>query len=725
MRKKISVFILFIGFTSVLMAQDKNVNLEEIWNGTFRQERMQSLQSLKSGKEYVVQNYDRSKKKLTVDIYSYKTGEKIGTLISTLDMDGLDYFSGFELSPEEDKALLSTEIEAIYRRSSKGIYYVYDLKSKSLEKVSDEKIKEPTFSPDASKVAYVFENNLFVKDLKTGKTTQITQDGIPHKIINGTTDWVYEEEFAFVRAYEWNENGSKIAFLRFDETDVPTFSMDIYGRYGEQLYPSQEVIKYPKAGEKNSDVTLHIYDLSTQKTSKVDLPRSYEYIPRIQWTNDPNVLSAQMMNRHQNDLNLVFVNTNENSAKVILHETADAYIDITDNLSFLNDNSFIWTSEKNGWNHIYHYDKTGKLLHQITDGEWRVTDFYGFDPNSGRIYYQSTENGSINRDVFSIKADGTNKVQLTDRIGTSSTDFSADFTYFINSFTNAETPYVFTLHSAKNGKLVRKIKDNSALLETLKPYHFSKKEFSTIHINGNDLNMWMIKPSNFDPSKKYPVLMYQYSGPGSQEVSNRFFGANDYWYQLLAQEGYIIACVDGRGTGMKGVAFKTVTQNELGKYELEDQVSAAKLLGARDYIDANRIGIWGWSYGGFMAANAIFQAPDTYAMAIAVAPVTSWRFYDSVYTERYMETPQENAEGYDENSPITHVQGLKDPFLLVHGTGDDNVHVQNSMQLVSALVAADKQFDMFFYPDRNHGIYGGNTRIHLYTMMTNFIFKNL
>lgn len=725
MHIKTGIFILLIGLTSVLTAQDKNVSLEEIWNGTFEQERMQSLQSLKNGKDYVVKNYDRANKTLTVDIYSYKTGEKTGTLISTADMNGLSHFVGFELSQDESKALLSTEVEAIYRHSSKGIYYVYDLKAKSLEKISEEKIKEPTFSPDASKVAYVFENNMYIKDLKTGETTQVTTDGVLHKIINGTTDWVYEEEFGFVRAYQWNKDGSKIAFLRFDETEVPTFSMDIYGTYGQQLYPSQEVIKYPKAGEENSDVTLHLYNVSENKISEVKLPAAYEYIPRIKWTNDPMILSAQTMNRHQDDLNLVFVNAANNSAEIVLHETAEAYIDITDDLSFLNDNSFIWTSEKNGWNHIYHYDKTGKLLHQVTDGEWRVTNFYGFDAKTGRMYFQSTENGSIDRDVYSIRADGSNKARLTQKTGTNSADFSADFTYFINSYTSADTPMAYTLHLAKNGKLVRKIKDNSALLATLEPYHFSGKEFSTIHVNGNDLNMWMIKPADFDPSKKYPLFMSQYSGPGSQSVANQFFGTNDYWYQLLAQEGYIVVCVDGRGTGMKGVEFKKMTQNQLGKYELEDQVDAAKLLGTRDYIDENRIGIWGWSYGGFMAANAIFQAPETFAMAIAVAPVTSWRFYDSVYTERYMQTPQENPEGYDQNSPITHVEGLEDPFLLVHGSGDDNVHVQNSMQLISALIQANKQFDWRIYPDKNHGIYGGNTRLHLYTLMTDFIKKNL
>ena len=408
-----------------------------------------------------------------------------------------------------------------------------------------------------------------------------------------------------------------------------------------------------------------------------------------------------------------------------MQEIDKAYVDITDNLTFLKDNSFIWTSEKDGWNHIYHYDKNGKLINQITNGNWEVTDYYGFDAKSKTVFYQSTENGSVNRDVYSIKANGKNKKRLTEKEGTNSADFSADYTYFINSFTSTKTPYVFTLHDAKNGKLLRKIKDNSELLEKEKAYGFSPKELSTIEINGNELNMWMIRPSDFDPSKKYPLLMFQYSGPGSQQVSNTYFGTNDYWYQLLANEGYIIATVDGRGTGFKGAAFKKVTQNELGKYELEDQIEAAKKFGSLDFIDKERIGIWGWSYGGFMSSNAILKGNDVFSMAIAVAPVTSWRFYDTIYTERYMTTPQENPSGYDENSPINHVDKLKGAYLLVHGTGDDNVHVQNTMRLIEALVQANKQFDWALYPDKNHGIYGGNTRLHLYTKMTNFIKENL
>jgi dipeptidyl-peptidase-4 len=410
----------------------------------------------------------------------------------------------------------------------------------------------------------------------------------------------------------------------------------------------------------------------------------------------------------------------------VLTEIDEAYVDVTDNLTFLDDNSFIWTSEKDGWNHVYHYAENGKLLNQVTKGNWEVTNYYGFNPKAKRIYYQSTETGSVNRAVYSIKVNGKSKKELAAISGANSADFSADFSFFVNTHSSAETPNQYTLHEAKSGELVREIKNNEKLESKLRAYNLSKKELSTITINGNELNMWMIKPKDFDPTKSYPLLMYQYSGPGSQSVSNSFFGTNDYWYQMLAQNGFIVACVDGRGTGYKGRDFKKVTQLQLGKYELEDQVAAAQSLGQESYIDADRIGIWGWSYGGFMSSNAIFQANDVFSFAIAVAPVTSWRFYDTVYTERYMTTPQENAEGYDDNSPITHVDEFeKGDFLLIHGSADDNVHVQNTMQLIEALVQANKKFDWRIYPDKNHGIYGGNTRLHLYNVMTDFLMKQL
>ncbi|UBZ08486.1 S9 family peptidase [Salegentibacter mishustinae] len=714
---------LLIAATSTIYAQDKEISLEEIYDGTFRQEYLQSLQSLDNGKEYVVLNRDRNANTSSIDVYSYKSGEKVRSLLNSKDLSEISGFQGFELSENEDKILLSTNMEQIYRRSSRGIYYIYDVEDKTLTKLSDNKVQEPTFSPDASKVAYVFENNIYTYDIASGEETQVTTDGKKNKLINGVTDWVYEEEFAFVRAFDWNKTGTHLAYLKFDESEVPEFSMDMFG---QDLYPSQQVFKYPKAGEANSEVSLYTYELAAEESEKVELG-DYEdfYIPRIKWTQDPEILSVQVLNRHQNDLDLIFVNAEDNEAEVVMNETDEAYIDITNNLTFLEDNSFIWTSEKDGWNHIYLYDEDGELENQVTEGNWEVTDYYGYDEDSKKIFYQSTENGSVNRDVYSIKINGKNKTRLTEKEGTNSADFSADYTYFINSYTSTETPYEFTLHNAKNGKLVRKIKDNSALLEKEATYNFAPKELSTIEVNGNELNMWMIKPNDFDENKEYPLLMFQYSGPGSQSVSNSYFGTNDYWYQLLANEGYIIATVDGRGTGFKGADFKKVTQNELGKYEVEDQIAAAKKFGEMDCIDENRIGIWGWSYGGFMSSNAILKGNDTFSMAIAVAPVISWRFYDTIYTERYMTTPQENPSGYDENSPINHVEKLKGDYLLIHGGGDDNVHLQNTMRMVEALVQANKQFDWAIYPDRNHGIYGGNTRLHLYTMMTDFIKEKL
>jgi dipeptidyl-peptidase-4 len=681
------------------------------------------LRSLKNGKEYSVLNYDRNSKAYSIDVYNYKSGDKVRTLLNSQDLDQLTRISSYEFSNDESKLLLATNLNQIYRRSALGTYYVYDIKSKMLSLVSDDKIQEPTFNNDGSKIAYGFDNNLYVRDLNSAVTSQFTKDGKKNHIINGITDWVYEEEFAFVRAFDWNADGTKIAYIKFDETQVPEFSMDVYGK---ELYQTQQVFKYPKAGESNADVSLYVYDLETEKTSNIDVSdyNNY-YIPRIKWTKNSDILSAQLTNRNQNEVDLVFVNTSKNTTELILKETDAAYVDITDNLTFLNDNSFIWTSEKSGWNHIYHYSRTGKLINQITDGDWEVTNYYGFDSNTGRIYYQSTENGSINRDVYSVMASGKNKFRLSSKTGTNSGSFSADFSVYINTFSNATTPYTYTLNESLSGDQLREIENNEGLKDLLATYKLSPKEFSTINVNGNDLNMYTIKPLDFDESKQYPLFMYQYSGPGSQNVANSWNGSNDYWHQMLVQQGYIVVCVDGRGTGLKGRDFKKVTQKELGKFEVEDQIAAAKKLGGLSYIDANRIGIWGWSYGGFMSSNCLFQGADTFEMAIAVAPVSSWRFYDTIYTERYMETPQVNASGYDENSPISHVDKLEGEFLLVHGSADDNVHAQNTMRLVEALVQADKDFEWALYPDKNHGIYGGNTRLHLYKKMTNFIKENL
>lgn len=719
----LAVFCFFV--TALSTAQNKSISLDDIWSkGTFRTERLDALHSMKNGQQYSVLNLDRANGSTAIDIYDYKTLKKVKTLVSSTSLEAIKFFTDYTFSDDETLVLLATNQESIFRRSTLANYYIFNTTTNELTSVSDDKIQEPTFSPNGKKVAYGLNNNLYVKDLSTRKTIQITTDGVKNKIINGITDWVYEEEFAFVRAFEWNADSNKIAFIRFDETNVPEFSMDVYGK---DLYQTQTVFKYPKAGEANAVVSLHIHDLKKNKTKAVKLDKAYKdfYIPRIKWSNNPDVLSAQYMNRHQAALDLWLIDANKNKATIAIAEKDKAYIDVTDNLTFLKDNSFIWTSEKDGFNHIYHYGKKGKLINQVTKGNWEVTNYYGFDAKTNNIYYQSVENGSINRDVYSINLNGRNKVRLTKEIGTNNADFSADFTYFINTFSSATTPPKYTLNSALNGTVVKSIKDNTTLAKTVSEFKTSKKEFSTINVNGNDLNMWIIKPANFDATKTYPLFMNQYSGPGSQQVANRWNGLNDYWYQMLAQKGYIIACIDGRGTGLKGADFKKITQKELGKFEVEDQIEAAKLLGQRAYIDASRIGIWGWSYGGFMSSNALFKGNDVFKMAIAVAPVTSWRFYDSIYTERYMTTPQENASGYDDNSPINHVDKLKGDFLLIHGTGDDNVHVQNTMRMVEALIQANKQFEWMIYPDKNHGIYGGNTRKHLYAKMTNFIDRTL
>ena len=722
--KNITKCLFLLVLTSVSALAQQKLTLEEIWGGAFRTQGMTALEALKNTNQYTVLNFDRATKSSQIDLYDFATLEKVATLIDSKNHKELEGIDSYTFSKDEKKILIANHSDAIFRHSFTADYFIYDVTAKSLVKLADYKVQEPTFSPDGTKIAYAYQNNLYVYDLGSKKHTQITTDGKKNAVINGITDWVYEEEFAFVRAFDWNAAGDKIAFIRFDETNVPEFSMDMYN---QGLYPTQNVFKYPKAGEKNSDVSLHIYDVKAASAKKINLDKYNDfYIARIEWTNEANTLSAQVLNRHQNNLDLLFVDGNSGATKVVLNEKDKAYVDVTDNLTFLKDNSFIWTSEKDGFNHIYHYDKNGKLKNQVTKGKWEVTAYYGFDEKAGTIYFQSTENGSINRDVYSVKLNGSGKKRLSAQTGTNGATFSPNFQYFINSYSSAKNAPKHTLHETKTGKLIKTIVSNEALEAKLAKYDLPTKEFSEITTEkGHKLNSWMIKPKDFDPNKKYPVFMFQYSGPGSQQVDNNWNSTDDYWFMMLAQQGYIVACVDGRGTGFKGAEFKKCTQKELGKYEVEDQIDAAKLFGTYSYVDKSRIGIFGWSYGGFMASNCIFQGADVFKTAIAVAPVTSWRYYDSIYTERYMQTPQENPSGYDNNSPINHVSKLKGNFLLIHGTADDNVHVQNTMKMIEALVQANKQFDWAIYPDKNHGIYGGKTRLQLYTKMTNFIKEKL
>ena len=706
-----------------LTAQQK-ITIDEIYNGTFRAKGMDELKSMKNVNQYTVLNFDNQTRSQQIELYDFATLKKVATVIDTKSFselkDGIDSYS---FSNDEKQLLIANNLTQIYRHSFTADYYLFNLNTQKISKILNQ-VQEPTFSPDGTKIAYSRANNLFLYDIASKSETQITNDGQKNAIINGITDWVYEEEFAFVRAFDWSTDGKHLAFIRFDESLVPNFSMDLYQK---DLYPTAQTFKYPKAGEKNAAVSLHIYSLNTKGSKQINIGE-YDnfYIARLKWTNDPNLVSIQVLNRHQDNLDLLFIDAVSGNASVVLNEKDKAYVDVTDNLTFLKDNSFIWTSEKDGYNHIYLYDKKGKLKNQVTQGNWEVTSYYGFDEKTKTVFYQSVEKGSILRDVYKISLDGKKKVRLSSQTGTNAATFSPDFSLFINSFSSVTVPTFYTLNSAIDGKQVQEIVNNNTLLDKLKKYDLPAKVFFELTTEkGHKLNAWMIKPKDFDETKKYPVFMNQYSGPGSQQVSSQWFSTNDYWFMMLAQQGYIVVCVDGRGTGFKGAEFKKCTQKELGKFEVEDQIDAAKVIGNYAYVDKSRIGIFGWSYGGFMSSNCLFKGADVFKMAIAVAPVTNWRFYDSIYTERYMTTPQENASGYDENSPINHVSKLKGNFLLIHGTADDNVHVQNTMQMVEALVQANKQFDWAIYPDKNHGIYGGKTRVQLYTKMTNFIKEKL
>ncbi|HBF20202.1 MAG TPA: S9 family peptidase, partial [Cryomorphaceae bacterium] len=602
-------------------------------------------------------------------------------------------------------------------------YYIYDLKAALLDSIPVEgKQQLATFSPTRNQVAFVHDNHMFVQDLDT-KGTQLIAfgKGKDDAFIAGAVDWVYEEEFSFDKGFEWSPDGDFIAYYQFDEREVPLFSMDIFGK---GLYPSEYEFKYPKAGEPNSKVTIHLLHMNDQQDITVELPEEYEYIPRIKWTKG-NQLVIYTMNRLQNKLTLWRVNPEDAEPYLLYQENAPSYLEITDDVRFLKDGSFIWTSERDGYNHIYHISVKGEIKTQITKGEWPVTEFYGIDEDSQTLYYQSAEESPLERAVYSINLKGNTKKKLSKLNGWNNAEFSNGFKYYINSYSSKDVPTLETLHTS-DGNQLRVIQDNTDLKARLRSYNLASKEFFTFTTEDQvELNGWIMKPFDFDPAKKYPVLMFVYGGPGSQTVKNQYDGFNHFYYETLANQGYLIVSVDNRGTGARGRDFRTTTYQELGKFETEDQISGAKYLGTLPYVDKDRIGIWGWSYGGYMSSLCITKGADVFKMAVAVAPVTNWRFYDSIYTERYMRTPQDNASGYDENSPINHVSKLKGAYLLIHGTADDNVHFQNTTRMISALVDANKQFDLFVYPDKNHGIYGGYTRYHLFKKMTNFINENL
>ncbi|MFO7721675.1 MAG: alpha/beta fold hydrolase, partial [Bacteroidales bacterium] len=575
------------------------------------------------------------------------------------------------------------------------------------------------FSPDGNKVAFVRNNNIFVKDLMTGEETTVTADGEVNSIINGTCDWVYEEEFSFTKGFQWSPSGRYLAYYRFDESNVKEFTLTYHG----PLYPREVKYKYPKAGEDNSLVTIHAYDFTTGDSRSMDIgTETDQYIPRIKWTSS-DMLAILRLNRLQNHLEVLLNNPATGKHTVFYEEKNKYYIDITDNLFFAKDR-MIYTSEKDGFNHIYAKSlKDGKEV-QLTKGSYDVVDIKGVDEKNQVCYYRAAKSSPINVEVFSVKLDGKKETQISKRAGDNDVTFSKSFDYYILHWSDANTPDYYSIVNSKGEELVE-LENNQTLKEELAPYAVPRVEFSTFTTGeGVELHYWMMKPVDFDPAKTYPVLMYVYGGPGSQTVSNGWSYQN-LWFFHLTQLGYIVVSVDNRGTGHRGEEFKKCTYLQLGNLETVDQIEAAKYFGGLSYIDKDRIGIWGWSYGGYMSTLAMTKGADYFKTGIAVAPVSNWKYYDNIYTERFMRTPQENGENYDINSPINHVKKLKGNYMLVHGSTDDNVHVQNAYDLVTALVNADKQFEMFIYPNRNHGIYGGNTRNHLYRMMTDFILKNL
>lgn len=669
---------------------------------------------------------DRTEKGAEINQYAYDTGEKKATILTSeqmATMTNVEEFiiEGYEFSPDESKLLIRTETENIYRHSTIENYYLVNIAAQTANKIYfDKKQRHASFSPDGSKVACVVDNDIYIIEPEKSITTKITKDGALNQVINGYTDWVYEEEFAFDKAFFWSPDGSKIAYYKFNEDRVKQFNMQTF----TDLYPEDYLYKYPKAGEDNSIVTIHLYDVSSGETSDLDLGQ-YEYIPRIKWTESTDFLAVMKMPRLQNQLEIVLVETKTNATKTIYKESSTTYIEISDDLTFFNNNNnFLWKSEKDGFFHLYVYDLNGKNEVQLTEGNWEVHDYKGYDAQSKQVFFTASKNDPMNTELYSVPVSGGKPKILSPEKGSSRASFSTTFDYYILYYNTANTPLRVSLH-AKDGKEIRVLENNTELRTMMEGLSLSEVEFFNFETEqGTELNGWMIKPQDFDKKKKYPVLMYVYGGPGSQQVTNAMSG-NYWWHQMLAQKGYIVACIDNRGTGGRGREFRTQTYRQLGNLETIDQIEGAKWLGKQGYVDANRIGIWGWSYGGYMSSLALMKGADVFKAAMAVAPVTNWRFYDSIYTERYMGLPQDNASGYDDNSPINHVDKLKGNYLLVHGTGDDNVHYQNSVEMVDALIEANKQFEYAIYPERNHGIYGGNTRYHLFTKMTDFVTNKL
>jgi dipeptidyl-peptidase-4 len=711
-------------FIYVAASAQKEITIDDFTTrDTFRQATVSGVNWMTDGKFYTSLTSNKVVK------YDVTTGAQVEVLVDgSADGRTIDSYS---FSKDERKLLVAFGSQPIYRRSFKADFSIYNLDTKTSSALSGGGSQQyATFSPDGNMVAFVRDNNLFTVDLRSGKEQQITTDGKPNAIINGSTDWVYEEELRLTQAFAWSPDNRRIAFYRFDETGVTEYNLQKWNKGA--LYPQDYRYKYPKAGEVNSEIEIWLYDVATGKKLRAGLGDETDiYLPRMSWTNDPNLLSVRRMNRLQNTIEILHISASDGKSTRVYTEKNDKYFDInyTDELVYLkNGRHFIVSSERSGYKHFYLYRMDGTLERPLTSGNFEATQLLSIDEDAGVLYFLSTEDNYLNRALYSITLDGKKKVRLSSVEGSRTVSMSPDARFYIDYVSTAESPLVVNLYQTKANRLLKVLESNEALKETVLAYGIVKKEFFqyTAGDGTTKVDGYLLKPAKMDAGRKYPVLVFQYSGPRSNMVSNSFgTGPNFYWHQMLVQKGIVVVVVDTRGTGSRGEAFTKQTYKELGKLELEDLLAAGKYLGEQDYIDKGRLAIWGWSYGGYTACLAMTKGAGTYKVGIAGAPVTSWRYYDNIYTERFLQRPQENPEGYDANSPLTHANKLQGKFLLIHGTGDDNVHVQNSLVLEEALINAGKQFRSHFYPDVAHGGWRPGFNHHRWTLMTEFLMDNL
>lgn len=718
--KKTLLFLYFISCTLLLQAQ--NYTLKDLVEGRFFPRGVKHMESSADGMHY----YQMNPENTAVIKFAYATGNAVDTLFSTRKAREctFDTFQGFLVSPDENRVIVYRDREQIYRHSFRATYYYHDVRRNLVRKLTQNPTKQmiPTFSPDGKMLAYVSDNNIWLAKFDFDTESQVTKDGEFNKIINGATDWVYEEEFATTRLMEFSPDNKLLAFVRSDESQVRQYQ---FQTFDQELYPGFYTYKYPKAGEKNSSVELRVFDIDARTTRKMDVPLDTDgYIPRITFTGNADELVAMTLNRNQNRFDMYFVNPRTTVAKLILREENKYFVDseLLDKIHFL-PNRFTYVSEKDGFSHIYIYGYTGTLQKQLTTGQYDVTDLLAVDAQTGTVFYEAADESPLRRNIYKINIDKGQAQKLSTKPGSYRTTFSKNGKFFVNEFSDANTPTIITMHDA-TGKELRVLEDNKQVAAQVASARLPKREFISVPANDGitKLNGWVLKPNNFDASKKYPVVMVQYSGPNSQQVLDRYVTS---WYYALANEGFVVASVDGRGTGARGEEFRKQTYMNLGVMESDDQAAAARYLGTLPYIDGNRIGIWGWSYGGYNVLMSMSRGNGIFKAGVAIAPVTDWRFYDTVYTERFMRTPQQNASGYTAGSAIALASQLQGKLLLVHGTTDDNVHFQNTIEYSRALIAAGKHFDMFYFPDKNHFISGGNSQLYLYEKVIDFYKRNL